>query len=252
MFNDDLKTKLSIIWNIGKTANFYIDKEKITVKKNCIIFLTELHKIKNYDFDQLHIIQFNKDFHCIENHDTDIACKGLLFFGSSHIPKITIPNTELNKFNLLWDVFQMELDENDQYKLEMLRSLLKRFLIICVREYRKKHFEIAMDTQGIAVIREYNYLVEQHFKTLTKVSDYANLLYKSPKTLSNTFSKYIDKSPLQIINNRRLLEAKRQLLYTDMSVNEIADDLSFTDIQAFSHFFKKQTGKTPSDFKLNT
>lgn len=249
MFNEDLKTKLSIVWNVGKTATFSIDREKIVLKQNCVIFLTEFHKITQVDFDLLNIIQFNRDFHCIENHDADIACKGLLFFGAAQIPKIKIPKMELTKFELLWEVFQMEMEENDQYKLEMLRSLLKRFLIFCVREYRKENFNMLIDDHGIALVREFAYLVEQNYKMLTQVNEYAKLLYKSAKTLSNTFAKYIDKTPLQIINERRLLEAKRQLLYTDMPVNRIADELNFTDIQAFSNFFKKHTGKTASEFR---
>lgn len=148
-------------------------------------------------------------------------------------------------------MFMMELEEKDDYTLEMLRSLLNRVLILFVRNYHSEHFDKKTNDEDITLIREYNFLVEKNYKQLTQVSDYAGLLYKSPKTLSNTFSKLIDKTPLQIINERRLLEAKRQLLYTDEPINLIADDLSFADVQAFSRFFKKYTHKTPSAFRKN-
>ena len=131
----------------------------------------------------------------------------------------------------------------------MLRSVLKRFLILCLRIYKNQNENIPTDDDSIGLIREFNYLVETNYKRLTKVADYAELLFKSPKTLSNLFKKFIDKTPLQIINDRRMLEAKRLLKYTDMHIQEIADDLSFSNIQAFSNFFRKRENRSPSQFR---
>jgi AraC-like DNA-binding protein len=249
MFKEELKTGLSVIWNTKDKADFFIDNQKIRLGKNCILFLTEFHRVTKYDFKELNIIQFNRDFYCIEQNDNDLGCKGLLFFGASSIPKIIIPQKSFQHFSMLWQIMMMEMEENDDYKMEMLGALLKRFLILCARIYRQKNFNIIQDDAGIGIIREYNFLVEQHYKKYTKVSDYARLLFKSPKTISNIFKKYIDKTPLQIINERRLIEAKRKLLYTDEPVNIIADELGFTDIQAFSNFFKKSTRLSPLKFR---
>lgn len=249
MFKEELKTGLSIIWNAKETAFFVIDNQKITLGKNCVLFLTEFHKVREYQFEKLNIIQFNRDFYCIEQHDNDLGCKGLLFFGASSIPKIIIPKNAQHYFTMLWQIMLMEMEESDDYKMDMLGALLKRFLIMSARVYRQKNFNVIQDDAGIAIIREYNYLVEQYFKKYTKVSDYAKLLFKSPKTISNIFKKYIDKSPLQIINERRLIEAKRQLLYTDTPVNLIADELGFSDVQAFSNFFKKSTRQSPLKYR---
>jgi AraC family transcriptional activator of pobA len=99
------------------------------------------------------------------------------------------------------------------------------------------------------IVREYNYLVESNFKTKHQVADYAEMLNKSPKTLSNLFKKYNEKSPLQIIQNRTLLEARRLLRYSDKSIKEIAYEIGYEDIQSFSRFFKKAEVVSPSDFK---
>lgn len=251
MFDKDLETGLSIVWNVGDKATLTIDNQEVDIDNNCILFITEYHKITDIQFQQLNVIQFNRAFHCVRNHDEDIGCKGLLFFGAADIPTIIIPKEKLKHFQLLWQIFVMEMDETDAYKLDMLRSLLKRFLILCTRIYRKERFDISYDNKNIGLIREYNYLVEQHYMTLTKVGDYAKILYKSPKTLSNIFKKFIDKTPLQIINERRLLEAKRLLHYTNQTIQEIAEELNFNDIQAFSNFFRKQMKVTPSAYRKN-
>lgn len=81
---------------------------------------------------------------------------------------------------------------------------------------------------------------------------YAALLFKSPKTISNTFKKISGKTPLQFIQERILLEAKRYLLYTEKDISEIGYELGFPDIQSFSRFFKKNQGVSPSTFRNNT
>jgi AraC-like DNA-binding protein len=96
-------------------------------------------------------------------------------------------------------------------------------------------------------VREYNYLVESNFKTKHQVADYAEM-NKSPKHYL-IYSKNNEKSPLQIIQDRTILEARRLLRYSDKSIKEIAYEIGYEDIQSFSRFFKKIEGVSPSDFK---
>ncbi|BDS15509.1 AraC family transcriptional regulator [Aureispira anguillae] len=239
---------LSVIWNVGNDAQFKVDNKEIRIKKNCVIFLTEFYNVDSFEFQQLNVIQFSRQFYCVESND-ELGCRGLLFFGEQHVPKIILPADTIKQFKLLWEVFMMEMEEEDDFKLEMLRSLLKRFLILCLRVYKKQNNNLPTDNSNVALIRKFNYLVEKNYKTHSKVSDYAQLLHKSPKTLSNIFSKYINRTPLQIINERRFLEAKRMLLYTDQLIYEIAEELNFKDVQSFSHFFSVRAGVAPSSFR---
>lgn len=98
-------------------------------------------------------------------------------------------------------------------------------------------------------MREFNFLVESHFKTRHTVADYAELLHRSPKTISNIFARISPKTPLQIINERKMLEARRLLQYTDQPVSEIAYGIGYDDVQSFSRFFKSQEGMSPTAFR---
>jgi AraC-like DNA-binding protein len=69
--------------------------------------------------------------------------------------------------------------------------------------------------------------------------------------LSNLFSKYNNKTPLQVINDRIILEAKKLLLQSDKSSKEIAFGLGFLEAAHFSKFFKNQVGMSPTHFKKN-
>jgi AraC-like DNA-binding protein len=144
----------------------------------------------------------------------------------------------------------MEMEEEaDALQSEMLQIMLKRFLILSLRLLREQDFSLPTDDEHLLLVREFNYLVEKHYKTHTQVSDYAKMMNKSPKTLANTFKKHISESPLQIISQRRLLASKRMLRKSQLSVKEIAFELGFNDLQVFSHFFKKNTETTPTAFR---
>ena len=106
-----------------------------------------------------------------------------------------------------------------------------------------------LNNEQIEVIRKFNFLVDIHYKTKRKVSDYAALLFKSPKTLSNLFSIYNQKSPQQIILDRIGLEAKRLIHFTNKKNQEIAYELGFNDPAHFSRFFKRLTHMTPSEYR---
>ena len=146
-------------------------------------------------------------------------------------------------------MFAIEMVSKDDLQNDMLQMMLKRLLILCTRVYKEQTELTSFDKKQLDIVREYNYLVETHFKTKHQVADYAEMLNKSPKTLSNLFKKYNEKSPLQIIQSRTILEARRLLRYSDKSIKEIAYEIGYEDIQSFSRFFKKVEGSSPSEFK---
>ena len=184
------------------------------------------------------------------DHDTEVGCKGLLFFGASQLPVITIPDDDLLQFETLWTMFSIEMQSKDNLQIDMLQMMLKRYLILCTRLFKTQD-QFPSEKVETDIIRNFNFLVEQHFKTKHSVTEYAELLNKSPKTLSNIFSKIGSKTPLQYIHERKMLEARRRLRYTDMQIQEIAYEIGYEDIQAFSRFFKKQEGVSPSVYKEN-
>jgi AraC-like DNA-binding protein len=92
-------------------------------------------------------------------------------------------------------------------------------------------------------------LVEKHFIESRTVSEYAAMLCISPKYLSEVVSDTFGRSPLQIIHDILLLEAKVQLQETDKSVSEIAYYLKFDDQPHFTNFIKKRTGLSPQELR---
>lgn len=244
----EVENSLSVLWFQNNGNILKIDGREYTFDANQILYLTEFHKIEVIAIGDIRFLSFNKSFYCILNHDVEVSCKGALFFGASQIPVIQIQGESLRKFDTLWNMFLLEMDTNDHLQIEMLQMMLKRYLILGTRIYKQRE-NFPETKENYDLIREFNYLVETHFKEKHSVADYAALLFKSPKTLSNLFAKMGTKSPLRYIHDRKLLEARRQLIYSDQTVKEIAYELGFSDIQTFSRFFKKYEQISPSEFK---
>jgi len=244
------KNLFKILWCQNQNATVKIDDYEMVLKKDEVIFCTPLNVIELPEESQgLVALVFNKEFFCIQTHDDQVSCHGFLFFGSSQPQRILLDKNEAKNFMLIIDMFKEDLSIQDHLQGEMLRSLLKRLLIKSTRIAKLTLPQPDISNAQMNIIREYNILVEKHFREFHNVKDYANLLFKSPKTLSNLFPKYSDKSPLMVINDRILLEAKRLLLYSDQSTHEIAAELGYKDPGHFSKFFKKHEGLSPSVFR---
>ncbi len=236
---------LSVFWNIGLETNLIIDNLSYLIKQNQMVFLTEFHQVNISKITNINILRFNRNFYCIDNHDSEIGCKGVLFFGASQVPMITLNEENSKKFEILWNVFLSEIVSEDELQIEMLQMLLKRFLILSTRIYKEENKIVHIQDSKMDVIRNFNFLVEVHYKTKHAVSEYAELLNRPAKSLTNLFAAHIDKSPLQIIQDRIFLEAKRFLMFSEKSIKEIAFELGFEDIQSFSRFFKNKQGVSP-------
>jgi len=243
------KNLFKVLWS-KQDMSIRIDDYEVTLKENEVVFCTPLNVMEiPTNPEGLMAFVFNKEFFCVQTNDDQVSCNGFLFFGSSLPPKIELCEKEQRHFETLIQLFKEDLTIKDHLQGEMLRSLLKRLLILSTRRAKEGLPQPSISNAQLNTIREYNVLVEQHFRELHSVQAYANLLFKSPKTLSNLFPKYSDKSPLMVIHERIMLEARRLLAYSDKTTEEIALELGYKNAGHFSKFFKKHQGASPSVFR---
>ncbi len=237
----------TFIWVKDADLNIEVDGISLTVKKDKIVVLTPNQYFRFIDGSNVIVYQFNREFYCIKDHDKEVSCMGVLFFGNNVISIIDLDEKNSNKLDLLHQVYLDELDTVDTIQAEMLRMLMARFIITTTRLIKQQgNFDKPQDK--VDMLREFNALVEFNFRKEHAVGFYAEKLFKSPKTLSNYFAKF-EKSPLQVIHDRIILEAKRLLIYTDKTAKEIAYEIGFDDASHLSRMFKKHTSLSPSEFK---
>lgn len=256
------------IWVQKGSLQIVVDHVPLTVHADEIVSLSPMHHIEfKHDADIVHdssetvgskkeskrpvylSLLFNSNFYCIYGHDSEVSCNGFLFNGSSNLMTLKLSKTQSERLHSITDIFMDECGIQDDLQEEMLRIVLKRFIITCTRVARQKFAVTKENEKSFEIVRQFYVLVDNNFKEKKQVQDYADMLFRSPKTLSNLFASYNLPSPLQVIHQRIAAEAKRLLLYTSMSAKEIGNILGFEDVATFSRFFKKEESVNISDFR---
>jgi AraC family transcriptional activator of pobA len=253
LIRESTKTQtLWVAWNKGPHQAITVDGIKYNFPSNAILPLMVNQLFQFSNPESIILWRFNREFYCIFDHDKEISCSGFLFYGIHYMLFIQMELEEQTAFNQLFELFIEEFFYDALLKGEMLRILLKRLLIKLTRLARKQYLGSSVITEAeFDTIRSFNLLVENHFREFHLVKQYAQILNISPKTLSNLFNREVNITPLEVIHNRILLEAKRLLFYTNKQAKEIAFDLGFLETSHFSRFFKNQAGLSPQLYKNN-
>ena len=238
-----------VIWARNKACEINVDGYTVLLQQHQVLFSTTLNVLEiGLDADVIAIV-FNREFYCIRDHDHEVSCNGMLFFGSSQPPVITLSEKDQHSFEAMFSIFKEEFETHDHIQGEMLRVMLKRLLIKSTRLIIESKQVEGIATRQRDIIRKFHILVETYYREKHQVTDYALMLYKSPKTISTLFKKAGYNTPLTIINERLLLEAKRLLLFSDKSAEEIGYELGYKEGAHFSKFFKTHTGLPPVGFR---
>jgi AraC family transcriptional activator of pobA len=141
-----------------------------------------------------------------------------------------------------------EFNAGGSWQNQMLTSWLRVLVIYLSRLYNEQ-FEESKITQNHCLLKSFQELIGEHHAELHDVAAYANLLNLTPGYLNDVVKQQSGKTAINHIHNRLVVEAKRKLLHTDLSVKQIADELGFEDAAYFNRFFKRLTESTPMAFR---
>jgi AraC-like DNA-binding protein len=194
-------------------------------------------------------VSFNKEFYCIEYHDNDVSCNGLLFVNNYNSVCIDLDDQQLLIYTNTAREMLYELQNCDPLQAEMLKNLLKNLLIRSNRLFRTQNSIGEVDDSNIDFARKFSEAVEKNFMTVKQVEKYAELMGIAPASLTKKLQKFGIDSPSRIIRGRVVTEAKRLLMYTNKSVKEIASIIGYEDQYYFSRLFTKEAGISPRDYR---
>ena len=144
---------------------------------------------------------------------------------------------------------QFCFDQKSKFSYEAASAYLKLLLIECNDVCVLPSGQEQANNAGFELLRKFKLLVKGNFRKNHKVGDYASQLHITADYLNKVVKQTIGITAKEYIIETLLLEIKRLLFYTNMASKEIAYELGFTDPAYFSSFFKKQTGKSLSNFK---
>jgi AraC family transcriptional regulator, transcriptional activator of pobA len=245
---DEHPSLYTLVFNVGKRQTVTIDQVQYDLEANTALPLMINQCFSFERPEDLLALQFNREFYCVVENDHEVGCVGFLFYGLSSTVFIPLTLAEQTAVNYLLSQLKKEISAAEEFKGQMLRVTLVGLIIYLTRS-AKRLYNLEKEDESFYVIRQFNLLVEKHYRQHKLVKFYSDKLNKSPKTLSHICAHYAKKPPIKIIHQRVILESKRLIQYSDLSIKEIAFCLGYDDAAQFSKFFKNNTKKTPSDYR---
>jgi len=107
----------------------------------------------------------------------------------------------------------------------------------------------AKPSADMALVARFGQLIEEQLSAHLPVADFSAALKVTERQLTGACRRTLGLSPLQVVHRRLLIEAKRRLAYTGLSVAEVGFGLGFADAGYFSRFFTRREGMSPSAFR---
>lgn len=229
-----------------------IDFERYPFEPPCVFFVSpgQVHQVVERRKSSGHVITFSPDFlgqnHIRASFISDIN----LFRDYGQAPPLRLDAPLLATLQQLIEHMEAYLASPHTYTYEAVGACLKLFLINC---HHACDLNDAAHTQvvqaGLSILRDFKSVVEAHITAEHKVAFYADRLAVTPDHLNKTVKSMIGKSAKEYLQSRLIVEAKRKLVFTDLSAKEIAYELGFKEPAHFSNFFKKCTRQSVSAFR---
>ncbi|WP_434636707.1 helix-turn-helix domain-containing protein [Klebsiella sp. I138] len=148
-------------------------------------------------------------------------------------------------FMALREEYCEELDAREM----MLHSLLGALLVWLKRQCLPTPITEGKAERKRSVIRHFSRLIESHYREHLPLGEYARQVGLSATHLNYLCREFHGCSALGVLHQRLMLEARRNLQYTAMTVTQISDYLGFSDVTYFSRFFRRYSGVSPKAFR---
>lgn len=238
---------------LKKGSGFHvIDGNNYEIKPPCVFFMSrgQAHKLELSQDIEGYIFIFTADFYLLNRTDQNRLIE-FPFFYTIHQDNPPLQLENESDIRFLEDLFRkgiFEISQPEGYSMEMLRSILDLILTTCSSRYQAPENLMNKGKGQILVKRFFHHLEENHHKNLS-LNEYARMIGVTPNHLTQTIKLFTGKTSSEIIKDKQLLEIKRLLVHTSLSVSEIAAQLNFDDQSYFTKFFKRETGLTPLQFR---
>lgn len=223
-----------------------IDFNEISIENNScyIVYPLQVHLLKRTSQTTGTVLQFREE---VINSSPAITLLRDIFWESN--PAVVFENNLLKKNAISSTLHSIKniIDKQTQFSNDILLHFLQALLyqLIDLRETSVKN----PPNNKNVIFSHFQQLIEEQFKSNRSVKQYTQTLHTTEKKLALLTKKFSGYSPLQLIHNRILLEAKRMLLFEDVSHKEIAYQLGFDSPASFTLFTKNKTGFTPTELQ---
>ena len=244
----------TVIWFQGGTGVHYADFDEYEVKPGTVFFISpgQLHTFDANHEQTGYVLEFGQEFLQDEVTSESLFLKYDVFNAYDTLPYRTIDREGSENLQHIVDAIQQEELRNGLFAHHDYLAMLVRLFLITVQRYHRhdeSHQALSITSPQHRHFVKFRQLLEQHYRQIHSVGQYAKMLGISSRTLTSCTLECSNQTPLQLINARLTLEAKRLLRFTHLSSKEVGYQLGFEDPSYFVKVFKQKTGQLPLEFR---
>ena len=249
----------SLIWITEGTGKLRTGFSEYNFQENTLFAFAPMQPFKFYLDEPVKgiIINFHAGFYCIQEPGIEKIFRQVLYDNTQRPPFVQPGKTGTPALNMLFANIEAELENSSLAQHEIVSSYL-RILLITVSRLKVLQQPLCTIIGAGKGIKEHPILqrlevaIEENFRVKHSPGEYAAMLFVTPKTLAKVSKSYYNKSTSDIIAERIMTEAKRELNLTNKAVKKIAYELGFEDEYYFSRFFKVNAQVSPQKYRAAT
>jgi AraC family transcriptional regulator, transcriptional activator of pobA len=195
-----------------------------------------------------HFVMFNEDFLVFPSSGMSTIEEVSFFHTIGESPELYLDKAQSTKITDLFRLMYNEYKVKETNRTSVLRAYL-HILIAQLQRLTTGNKKGKRSAPQPSIVRKFKHLVSENLLRNLSVQDYADMICVSSSHLGNTLKSLTGFTPAQLIHNEMILEAKRMLIHTELTVSEIGYRLNFEDPSYFSRFFKREVGVNPLQFQ---
>ena len=238
-----------------RRANGYVllNFRKIELRDDMVLLLSP-HQQQEWHVDEAELdytfLIFREDFMRTFIADKFFVYRLLYYYQTDTPPYLFAAPEELAEYMRLLGKIKQELLHPVADTYNLIVSVLYYLLVVINRAYAKT-YRLPVEVPKNNYAFQFKDLLEKHIRDMQRVQEYADMLRVSRITLNNSVMAQFGVSAIHLLKQRLLEELKNELLFSNLNVSQLADEFHFSDPSHLMRFFKKETGKTFTQYLMN-
>lgn len=239
-----------ILWMRNGFKQVHIDDQEFEACPNLICFLTPTRFVTVEPGDDFEgwILLFSKSYMRDRVRENLRIKEAELLSGFGEIPKIILSPKIGDRVHNLAEMIDELSGSIIPNREQGVASLFKTLLVYCDSRCNIR-LNGECSQNGVRLVANYKELIAKNYKTIHRVSLYAEQLHVTPKYLNRAVREILGVTAKSLIVEQIMIHARRELKFSAKNVKEIAFELGFSEPFHFSNFFKREFGSSPTDFR---
>lgn len=238
------------IYITGAEGTHYIDFEAYPLQPDSLYFISpgQIHFLKSQTPIKGYFIIFTNDFLTFSPDNQSPIYEISFFNRVRDYPVFKLAKDQTPRVNAIIQILYDAYHSEERDRVLLLRAYLRILIIQAQRLYDTSPAKGESNRES-SLVRRFMQLVSENFLREQSVQAYANRLGISVNHLSDTIKALTGCSPGSMIRQQIVLEAKRLLALTDLTVAEIGYAMNFGDPSYFGRFLRRETGLSPRELR---